>query len=274
MDWLAILLGAAIGLTVGITGVGGGVLVLPTLMAVFGLNPTAAVATAFVFAFFSRLGAASFHYRLGNIQIKLGALVGVGGLPAIFMTSLVFNTFDKSEALQFSIRVAFFLVVLVCMLLMLFEKKKEQPHDQVSEGDEIKVSEGDEIKVSEHQADAARDKGFSVARALAAGFATGLVIGVTSVGGGVLVIPLLIWLFDLDIRQAVGTGILASLILAFAGFVFMKDSVAGGLVVMLLLGSIPSAILGAALSKNIPQRWIRALVIFLMLVAAGAVFVK
>jgi uncharacterized protein len=257
-DGLAILIGAVIGLIVGITGVGGGVLIFPAMTAVFSLSSVEAVATAFVFAFVSRIGAAISHYSLGNIVMKLGFLVGVGGLPSVLATSMVLQSFEQNETLEFSIRVAFFLVVVLCFFSMIMKKEESEEGEAGVEG--VKL-ENPEIKVS-------------APWALGAGFVTGLVIGVTSVGGGVLIIPMLMRIFKVNIRQAVGTSILASLIIALAGVAFMSGSVQWWLAFCLLTGSIPMVFLGAFVSKWIPSRFVRRLVIFLMIVAACAVFVK
>ena len=260
MNWLAIVIGALIGTTVGITGVGGGVLIFPTLTAVFGLLSTEAIATAFVFAFASRFGASISHYRIGNIQVKLGAVIGVGGLPAILLTSQIFKAFEKSEAIQLGIRVSFFCVVLLCLASMIFKKKESK-----EETDEL---------ASDVSPEELPEKAVPIPKAIVAGLVTGLVIGVTSVGGGVLIIPLLMRFFDLDIRKAVGTGIWTSLILALAGVLFMQSSVDWTLVTSLLTGSLPAVFLGGALSKKVPEKVVRGLVIVLMILACGAVFVK
>lgn len=263
MDWLAMLFGALIGTTVGITGVGGGVLIFPTLTAIFGLSSTKAIATSFVFAFVSRFGASISHYRIGNIRVKLGAVIGLGGLPAVLLTSYIFDKFEKSDSMQFGIRVAFFCVVLLCLASMIFKKKKD-PEDEKSE-DKAGAIENDEPE---------EIPPVPIVKAVSAGLVTGLVIGVTSVGGGVLIIPLLMRFFDLDIRRAVGTGIWTSLIIALAGVLFMQTSVEWSLVISLLCGSLPAVFLGGAFSKKIPAKIVRGMVIVLMIVACVAVFVK
>ncbi|MDF1662367.1 MAG: sulfite exporter TauE/SafE family protein [Planctomycetota bacterium] len=261
MDWLAMLFGALIGTTVGITGVGGGVLIFPTLTAVFGLSSTQAIATSFVFAFASRFGASISHYKIGNIKVKLGAVIGLGGLAPVLLMSYIFDQYEKSDSIQFGIRIAFFCVVMLCLASMVFKKKKD-PEDEESE--------------TEQQADSGLEEPdrVPVPKAVGAGLLTGTVIGVTSVGGGVLIIPLLMRFFDLDIRKAVGTGIWTSLIIALAGVLFMQSSVEWALVISLLCGSIPAVLVGGILSKKIPAKIVRGLVIVLMLVACVAVFVK
>lgn len=253
------LFGALIGTTVGITGVGGGVLIFPTLTAIFGLSSTQAIATSFVFAFASRFGAAISHYKIGNIKVKLGAVIGLGGLPPVLLVSYIFDQYEKSDAIQFGIRIAFFCVVILCLASMIF-KKKQDPDEA---GDNL-------AEVSE----AAPEAPVPIPKALGAGLVTGTVIGVTSVGGGVLIIPLLIRFFDLDIRKAVGTGIWTSLIIALAGVLSMSSNVQWTLVLSLLCGSIPAVLIGGLLSKKIPAKIVRGFVIILMLVACVAVFVK
>ena len=77
-----LLSGAIIGFSIGLTGVGGGVLILPTLTILFGMDTTVAVGTASLYSFITRVTGTFHHYKLKTIKLAVAIWVLVGAIPA------------------------------------------------------------------------------------------------------------------------------------------------------------------------------------------------
>src|SRR5258706_720684 len=89
MDWLYSLSGFLVGLIVGVTGVGGGSLMTPLLVLVFGVAPVTAVGTDLLFAALTKTGGAWAHARRGNVAWDVVCLLAAGSVPAPAATLLV-----------------------------------------------------------------------------------------------------------------------------------------------------------------------------------------
>src|ERR1035441_1925294 len=85
-DWIAILSGFAVGVVVGLTGVGGGSLRTPLLIGAFRLSPALAIGTDLWFAAITKSSGMWPHHRLGNIDYRIAGLLLSGSLPATLAT--------------------------------------------------------------------------------------------------------------------------------------------------------------------------------------------
>src|SRR5690349_25119440 len=86
MDWLTTLTGFLVGLIVGITGVGGGSLMTPLLVLVFGVAPVTAVGTDLLFAAITKAGGAWAHARRGGVDWTIVGRLAAGSVPAAALT--------------------------------------------------------------------------------------------------------------------------------------------------------------------------------------------
>src|SRR2546422_3684839 len=93
MDWLYTLSGFAVGAIVGLTGVGGGSLMTPLLVLVFGVAPVTAVGTDLLFAALTKTGGAWAHARRGNVDWKIVGRLAAGSVPASAVTLLLLHAF-------------------------------------------------------------------------------------------------------------------------------------------------------------------------------------
>src|SRR5215470_15514543 len=93
MDWLATLSGFFVGLVVGLTGVGGGSLMTPLLVLVFGVAPVTAVGTDLLFASLTKTGGAWAHARRGNVDWKVVGTLAAGSVPASAATLALLHFF-------------------------------------------------------------------------------------------------------------------------------------------------------------------------------------
>src|SRR5258708_18605682 len=114
MDWLYSLSGFLVGLIVGVTGVGGGSLMTPLLVLVFGVAPVTAVGTALLFAALTKTGGAWAHARRSNVAWDVVGLLAAGSVPASAVTLLVLHIYVPAPG-QLSASVS---VALGCPLIL------------------------------------------------------------------------------------------------------------------------------------------------------------
>lgn len=114
--WILVLMGLGIGAGASFSGLGGGFLIVPLLLW-FGFSSPNAVGTSFTAIFIIALSSIVAHYRLGNVDLKVGLLIGLGGivgaqLGAQFVTQVSAESFRK-----------IFAVILALLSIYLFVKK-------------------------------------------------------------------------------------------------------------------------------------------------------
>src|SRR5689334_10078877 len=93
MDWLYTFSGFAVGLIVGMTGVGGGSLMTPLLVLLFGVAPVTAVGTDLLFAALTKAGGAWAHARRGNVDWRMVGWLAGGSVPASAATLVLLHLF-------------------------------------------------------------------------------------------------------------------------------------------------------------------------------------
>lgn len=257
-------IGAGVGICIGLTGIGGGVLVVPALTLLLGLPVTAAVGTASAYIFLTNIFASIQHGRQGNVDFRLAHRFLAGAIPGNVAACLLVahaksNAVDAIAAAQFQSQIRMFIagVMVFSIVLMLANLMREMRHDQ------------------QVDAPAPPPSPMRSAFGLLLGAVVGAILGATSVGGGVVMVPLLIICFGLPARLTVGTSSYLALILMgttsllSAGRGDVLWSVAG----LMALGSLGGVLAGIALGRKLPENLLRFAMIALMLVAvAGMLF--
>jgi uncharacterized membrane protein YfcA len=252
LDVALLAAGAGTGLLVGMTGVGGGAVMTPLLLLVFGIAPVAAVGTDLWFAALTKLAATRLHHARGLIDWVVVRRLWLGSLPASALT-LAWMAYmpigkDTADLLKFLIALA----VLVTATAMLFQK---QLHDL---GQRFRLADSVHFKAMQGPA------------TVAAGALLGLLVTLTSIGAGALGVVFLTYLYPLRLTPSrlIATDILHAIPLAMfagAGHLLMGN-VDFGLLGTLLLGSIPAVLLGAWLSSRLPQALLRTALALILLV--------
>ncbi len=254
MSWLNALAGFGVGLLVGITGVGGGALMTPILVLLFGVAPAAAVGTDLWFAAITKLVGGGVHHARGSVDWQVLRRLSLGSLPASVATLLWLRYSGIGQMKSGFILGALGVTLLLTALAMVFTK---QVH---ALGTRLRVAEPSSFKRAQP------------ALTVAAGALLGVLVTLTSVGAGALGAVMLLTLYPFRMKPAtlVGTDIVHAIpltIVAGTGHLLMGhvDAVLlGGL----LLGSIPGVALGALLGGRAPDRLLRA-VIAITLAAIG-----
>jgi uncharacterized membrane protein YfcA len=240
MSWQFVLTGLLIGTLVGMTGMGGGSLMTPILIILFGFKPTLAVGTDIAHgAIFKTIGALR-HRRLGNVQARLSGWMFLGSAPAsvggVALSTWLSHHYGDSINSTFS-QVLGGALIFGCVGLAAksFLRAKEI---------------GDGAFVLSN-----RDR----AAAFLIGLFGGFVVGLTSVGSGTFFGLTMLVVFPLRAHKIVGTDIFhAAALLYVAGFGHvLAGNVDMSVVGWLLIGSIPGILLGSQLTLSIPERPLR-----------------
>jgi uncharacterized membrane protein YfcA len=251
MDLLIkILVGFGVGTLIGMTGVGGGVLLLPIL--IFGLHVPAmrAVGSDALFNFVTKIGASAVHLRKGTVRRKVVLALAVGSAPGSFLGVSFLHHLRKlhGDGVNHFITVAVG-VLLICIPTFLFFQKK-----------------------IEDRAAARPPTMKSFAWMALIGLVSGFLVGITSVGSGSIVMMMLLLFYSFQPKVMVGTDIVHALLLTgVTSFLHFKinNNIDIRLVGALLIGSIPGGLLGSYLSTRVPVPWLRR-ILCAVLLATGA----
>jgi uncharacterized membrane protein YfcA len=246
------LVGFGVGTLIGMTGVGGGVLLLPIL--IFGLHVPAirAVGSDALFNFVTKIGASIVHLRRGTVRRKVVLALIIGSAPGSYggVSLLVYLRNHYGNGVNHFITVAVG-VLLICIPTFLFFQKKIE--------DRIPTAVVKPATVKSFV-------GMSVI-----GLVAGFLVGITSVGSGSIVMMMLLLFFSFPPKVMVGTDIVHALLLTGVTSLlhFRMHNVDVHLVGALVLGSIPGGLLGSYLSTRVPVPWLRR-ILCAVLLATGA----
>lgn len=254
MDWAQVLAGAVTGLTVGLTGVGGGALMTPILLLVFGIAPGAAVGTDLWFAATTKLVATRVHHGHGLIDWQVVKRLWMGSLPASAM-ALIFIKVGTVDTQGFhAIKGVIAGAVILTAIGLLLQKRLQ------CFGTRFRTT------------DAEHFKGLQAPLTVLSGAILGILVTLTSVGAGALGAVFMAYLYPLRLTppRLVATDIVHAIPLAiFAGLGHLLiGNVNFLLLANLLCGSIPGVIVGAMLSARLPHGLLRT-VLAVILFAIG-----
>jgi uncharacterized protein len=246
---LKILVGFIVGILIGLSGVGGGVLLLPVL--IFGLRIPAIVAVGSdaLFNFFTKIPASLLHLKKGTVKAKVVFALALGSVPGSIcgVKLLIHIRHLYGDGVNNFIKTAVGALLIVVPLLLLFQKRIEE-------------------KVAHRPPTMKGFAGMSLIGLLA-----GFLVGMTSVGSGSIIMMLLLLFYSFPPKVNVGTDILHAVILTgTTGLLhFRAGNVDPSLVLTLLIGSIPGGLIGSHLATRMPMLWLRRLLCALLLITGA-----
>lgn len=254
LDWAQVAAGALTGLVVGLTGVGGGALMTPLLLLVFGIAPVTAVGTDLWFAALTKLAAARIHHGRGLIEWEVVRRLWLGSLPASALTILSLRLglihLQQNRTLQMAIAGA----VLLTAAGLLVQKPLLRLGTRAGMGD------------------GSTAHGLQGPLTVLSGALLGFLVTLTSVGAGALGAVFLVFLYPrrltpsrlvaTDIAHAIPLALFAGLAHLLVGHVDLR------LLATLLCGSVPGVILGTRLAARLPQAALKG-TLALLLAATG-----
>ena len=253
MDPLIVLFGLGVGVMVGLTGMGGGSLMTPLLILVFGVKPVTAVGTDLAYAAVTKTVGGFKHFRQHTVDMRLSWWMAIGSVPSaiggVYVLELLERAHgDSFDELLLALLAAALLFTGVAVLAraLFLRRLVERERERVDLRARHKVA------------------------AVAIGIFVGFVLGVTSAGSGALIAVALILVFRLVPRRVVGTDVFHAAILLWAAAAahVVGGNVDWALAGTILIGSVPGVWLGSHWSVRIPVGTLRA-ALGLVLVGSG-----
>ncbi len=258
MDPAIIVFGLGIGVLVGMTGMGGGSLMTPLLILIFGIQPTTAIGTDIFYSAVTKTVGGWRHFRMKTVNMELVKWLSFGSVPAAVLGVAIVSVLqdhigeDRLDSLVYAVLGGTLLMVGVITLTRALILR-----DLVVERDRFEVERRHKVA------------------AIVIGATTGFVIGITSAGSGTVIAILLIAVYRLAPKKVVGTDVFHAAILLWAAGLahIVGGNVDFSLAANILIGSIPGVVIGAALSDKAPQGFIRT-ALGLVLVGSGIVTIQ
>jgi hypothetical protein len=257
MDPAIVLFGLGVGVLVGTTGMGGGSLMTPLLILVFGVKPVVAVGTDLSYAAVTKTVGGWRHWRSGTVDGRLAFWLAVGSCPAALVGVYVLNLLRDAYGDGFDD----FLIISISGALLLTGA--------------LVLLRALVLTGSGERAELELETRHKVA-AVALGASIGFVLGVTSAGSGTLIAIGLILGFRLTPRRVVGTDVAHAAVLLWVAALahLASGNVDLGLAATILVGSIPGVWIGSALAVRLPERGLRPALGVVLLTSGLALLTK
>ncbi len=242
VNWLYSLSGLGVGLLVGFTGVGGGSLMTPLLVLLFGVHPSTAVGTDLLYAGLTKISGSAVHSLHGAVDWKIVQRLACGSIPAAALTLLGLFLFGSgSQTTQHVISTTLGFALLLTAVTLLARRWLIARYGNLMQ-----------------QASDGKIAGLTVAL----GAALGVLVTISSVGAGALGVTVLIILYPkLPAVRIVGADIAHAVpltLIAGAGHWGM-GSVDFAMLASLLIGSIPGVGIGSHYASRVPDSVLRPL---------------
>jgi len=235
-----ILAGFVVGTLIGMTGVGGGVLMLPILIFGLGVPPIVAVGSDALFNFITRLGSSYVHLTRGTVKRKVVLSLAAGSIPGSILGVGLLRYLRSvyGGGVNSFITTAIGILLIIVPILLMFQNQIEE-------------------HVSHRPPTMKSLVGMS-----AIGLLAGFLVGMTSVGSGSIIMMLLLLFYSFPPKIMVGADIVHGVLLTgVTSFLHFKlGNVDLPLVASLVIGSIPGGLLGSHLSTRMPVPWLRRIV--------------
>ncbi|AIY90136.1 sulfite exporter TauE/SafE family protein [Geoglobus acetivorans] len=228
------IVGFAVGLLVGLTGIGGGALMTPLLI-LFGISPKIAVGTDLAYAFSVKSFSAAVHKRGDNFDFRLFRFTAVPGVFGIIAGHIFFTRGLIDEGM---ITITLAAVLLVSSILMLYTSKTSR----------IKT----ECFICDKYCESFHDNSMKVYFLIPVGFLVGLLVQITSVGGGTLLTFAVLNLTNLKPNRVVGTDLATSTL--FSAVALISHGSLGNVDLGLATQLIPAGLVGSLLGYYLSKR--------------------
>ena len=198
MDFALVAFGLGVGILVGMTGIGGGSLMTPMLILVFGVTPTTAIGTDLAYAAVTKTVGGYKHWTQKTVDLTLSSWMAIGSVPAaifgVYVLTLLEDWLgsDFDDAVIAILAVALLLTGAATLIRAFLKRMQERERDTIEMERRHKIA------------------------AVLLGMSVGFVLGVTSAGSGALIAVGLILLFRLTPQRVVGTDVFHAAILLWA----------------------------------------------------------
>ncbi len=252
LDLYKTLAGLIVGFVIGLTGMGGGALMTPILVLMFGVNPGAAVSADVVTSLVLKPFGGGVHIRRGTVNWRLVRWLAIGSIPCGFLGAyLLDEVIGTNNQGRIKEILGWVLIVAACAILAKLV-----------------------LQARRHEAPVTEMMAHRLVRPLPTvlvGAIGGLVVGMTSVGSGSIIIVMLMVMYPkLSSKEMVGTDLVQAIPLVGAAalghllFGTLDRSIIGSV----LLGAIPAVVVGAHFSSRGADRYIRPVLVAVLVISA------
>lgn len=241
------IVGLVVGVVVGLTGVGGGSLMTPTLVFLFKIPLELAIGTDLAFAALTKIAGVVTHGRLGNVNWRIVGRLAAGSVPASITTIIVMNRLRAhGKPLDHLVLPLLGVSLIVTALAVLFRRR-------------IATAGGKLLHFSEATANR---------WATVVGVVLGVIVTLTSVGAGAIGVAALMLIYSkLRGAEVVGSDLAHAIpLVTIASLGHLQlGNIDPGLLFGLLLGSVPGIYLGGTLSSRLPEELMRRILVGVLL---------
>jgi uncharacterized membrane protein YfcA len=258
VDFALIAFGLGVGILVGMTGIGGGSLMTPMLILVFGVTPITAIGTDLAYAAVTKTVGGYKHWTQKTVDLRLSSWMALGSVPAAILGVYVLDLLEKAAGQDFDdllltlLAVALLLTGAATLVRAFLKSMHERERDTIEMETRHKVA------------------------AVLLGLCVGFVLGITSAGSGALIAVGLILLFRLTPTRVVGTDVFHAAILLWAAGLahIVAGNVDFGLAGNILIGSVPGVWLGSHWSVRVQPAVLRTTLALVLIGAGIALLIK
>ena len=254
IDPLYSLSGFAVGLLVGMTGVGGGSLMTPILILLFGIHPATAVGTDLLYAAATKTGGSLVHGLARSIDWRVVRRLAAGSIPATAITIAVLSHFNlNGDAAGSMITLVLSIALFATALVLVFGGPIVALY-------RARVSELDPKRTA--------------VVTVMVGALLGVLVSISSVGAGAIGVVILVLLYPhLPMAKIVGSDIAHAVPLTLIAGVghWMMGSVDWHIIASLLVGSLPGIFVGSYFAIRVPERALQLVLATTLFVVASRI---
>lgn len=252
IDWLYAMSGFGVGLLVGMTGVGGGSLMTPVLILLFGIHPATAVGTDLLYAAATKTCGTVVHGFNSSIDWRVVGRLATGSVPMTVVTLFILSRVDltggaAAHFITFILSVA----LLATAVALVFRTRLVDFYSK-------RVGELSQRRTK--------------VLTIVTGGILGILVSISSVGAGAIGVTVLLLLYPrFPLSRIVGTDIAHAVpltLVAGAGH-WLTGSVDPSMLLSLVSGSVPAIVLGSYLAPHLPEIGLRYLLALVLAVAGG-----
>ena len=252
IDWLYSISGLLVGLLVGLTGVGGGSLMTPLLVLLFGVHPATAVGTDLLYAAVTKTAGTLAHGLQGSVDWKITGRLAAGSLPATIVTLIALHHYGVHQRGSGGvIQVVLGAALLITAISLIFRPQL--------------------TALAKRHAGELSDS-TTLALTIFVGAVLGALVSLTSVGAGAIGVTALLLLYpSLPTTKIVGSDIAHAVPLTLVAGIghWFLGSVDVSMLLSLLVGSIPGIAIGSFLSSRAPEALLRKILAATLLLVGG-----
>ena len=261
-------MGAGVGFLSGLFGVGGGFLMTPLLIFV-GIPPAVAVATEANQIVASSVSGASAHWRRGNVDVKMGVVLLIGGFIGSTLGVWVFGLLRGFGQIDLVIRLSYVVFLGIIGALMLVESLRAISRQRKPGGKRRKLHQHNWLHGLPFKMRFRRSKLYiSALLPLGIGVLVGMLAAIMGVGGGFIMVPAMIYLLGMPTAMVVGTS-LFQIIFVTANVTFLQawqnQTVDVFLALLLLTGGVIGAQFGTRAGAKLPGEHLRSMLALIVL---------